>query len=72
MGGNHSSKSYWVSLEEVDGMRGLSFHVYKGEEVLRSDISIDDLEEFLVKHHGHLHKFEIVALEDPEYDDASF
>ncbi len=72
MVGNHSSKSYSDILNEANSMRGLSFHVYKGEEVLRSDISIDDLEEFLVKHRGHLHKFEIVALEDPEYDDASF
>ena len=72
MVGNHSSKSYSDILNEVNSMKGLSFHVYKGEEVLKSDISIDDLEEFLVKHHGHLHKFEIVALEDPEYDDASF
>ena len=69
--GNHSSKSYSVSSRGSD-MRTVSFHIYKGEEVVLHNLSVDQLEKFLVDHHGNIGVFDIVALEDPEYDEASF
>tara|TARA_B100000287_G_scaffold148744_1_gene140461 strand:+ start:266 stop:427 length:162 start_codon:yes stop_codon:yes gene_type:complete len=53
-------------------VRTVSFHIYKGEEVVSHNLSIDQLEKFLVDHHGNIGVFDIIALEDPEYDEASF
>ncbi len=72
MGGNHSSKSYWVSLDEGSMRRGVSFHVYKGDEVVAHNLSVSELENFLVNHVGDLSIHEILPVEDAEYDDASF
>jgi len=69
--GRHSSKSYSVSSRGSD-VRTVSFHIYKGEEVVSHNLSIDQLEKFLVDHHGNIGVFDIIALEDPEYDEASF
>ena len=69
--GRHSSKSSGVSSRGSD-MRTVSFHIYKGEEVVSHNLSVDQLEKFLVDHHGNIGVFDIVALEDPEYDEASF
>ncbi len=69
--GRHSSKSYSVSSGGSD-VRTVSFHIYKGEEVVSHNLSIDQLEKFLVDHHGNIGVFDIIALEDPEYDEASF
>ena len=32
----------------------------------------DELEDFLVSHHGNISKFEMIACENPEYDEASY
>ena len=69
--GRHSSKSSGVS-SRGSNMRTVSFHIYKGEEVVSHNLSIDQLEKFLVDHHGNIGVFDIVALEDPEYDEASY
>tara|TARA_E500000331_G_scaffold112785_1_gene109916 strand:- start:637 stop:798 length:162 start_codon:yes stop_codon:yes gene_type:complete len=53
-------------------MRTVSFHIYKGEEVVSHNLSVDQLEKFLVDHRGNIGVFDIIALEDPEYDEASF
>tara|TARA_B100000029_G_scaffold327434_1_gene319832 strand:- start:654 stop:818 length:165 start_codon:yes stop_codon:yes gene_type:complete len=50
----------------------ISFHIYKGDEVVSHNLSIEELEEFLVKRRGHLHNYEIVAVAGEHYDEASF
>lgn len=69
--GRHSLKSSGVSLPG-NNMREVSFHIYRGDEVIAHNLSIDELEEFLVAHHGNISKFEMIACENPEYDEASY
>jgi len=71
MVGNHSSKSYLDILDEVNGMKGLSFHVYRGEEVIAVNIPISELEQILLKEEN-LSLVDVMPLQEVEYDDASY
>ncbi len=70
--GRHSSRSSGVLSPESNMQDTISFHIYKGDEVVSHNLSIEELEEFLVKRRGHLHSYEIVAVAGEHYDEASF
>jgi len=52
-------------------MKGLSFHVYRGEEVIAVNIPISELEQILLKEEN-LSLVDVMPLQEVEYDDASY
>ena len=74
MDGSHSLKSYWDLLDDqrYRKMTGLSFHVYKGDKTVAVNLTVQELEDFLIENIKDISIHEIMPLEDVEYDDASY